>query len=150
MTFLPIEDASRQLPAKGYSENPLTLVIDDDVAVANTLSMVLNSGGFETTTAYSGEAGVELARSCKFEFLVANVVMPQMNGIEAAIEVGKLLPNCKVLLVSGDNEAGALLQEAVIRGYKFELLAMPVHPLVLFQALHSVKTRASSEEPFMN
>jgi CheY-like chemotaxis protein len=140
MTVLPLEPDLEQMPTKGSSGKPLTLVIDDDIAVADTLAMVLKTGGFETTTAYNGEAGVELARSRKFEYLVTNVVMPQMNGIEAAIEIGKLLPKCKVLLVSGDNEAGALLEEAVTRGYKFELLAMPVHPLVLFQTLHSFGT----------
>lgn len=129
------------MPSKGYSGKPHTLVIDDDVAVADTLAMVLKTGGFETTTAYSGEAGVKIARSGEFEFLVAGVVMPHMNGIEAAIEIRETLPKCKVLLVSGDNEAGALLQEAVGRGYEFELLALPVHPLVLFQTLRSVGVR---------
>lgn len=114
---------------------PQTLVIDDDVAVADSVAMVLKMGGFEATVAYSGERGVELARQREFEFLVAGVVMPHMNGIEAAIEIREILPKCKVLLVSGDNEAGALLQEAGAQGHKFELLAMPVHPLVLFETL---------------
>jgi len=58
---------------------------------------------------YSGEAGVELARSLEFEFLVTGVVMPHMNGIEAAIQIRELFPRCKVLLVSGDNGSSALL-----------------------------------------
>lgn len=66
--------------------------------------------------------------------------MPQMNGIEAAIEICKLLPECKVLLVSGDNNTDALLQEALSRGYEFEILAKPVHPLVLFQTLRAFGT----------
>jgi CheY-like chemotaxis protein len=93
---------------------------------------------------YSGEAGVELARSLEFEFLVTGVVMPQMNGIEAAIQIRELLPKCKVLLVSGDNESSALLQDALSRGYKFEVLAKPVHLLVLFQTLRSFGTAQSS------
>jgi CheY-like chemotaxis protein len=122
---------------------PHTLVIDDDMVVADTIAMVLNTGGFEATAVYSGETGVELARSRKFEYLVTNVVMPQMNGIEAAIEIGRLLPKCKVLLVSGDNASSALLQDALSRGYKFEILAKPAHPVLLFQALRSVGTALS-------
>jgi hypothetical protein len=64
---------------------------------------------------------------------------------KAVIEIRQMLPECKVLLVSGDNEAGALLQEAMTRGFKFDLLAMPVHPLVLFQTLRSVGTAQSSQ-----
>jgi CheY-like chemotaxis protein len=116
------------------------LVIEDDTVVADTLAMVLKTGGFETTTAYSGEAGVKLAGSREFDYLVTGVVMPRMNGIEAAIEIREMLPKCKVLLVSGDNEAGDLLQEAETRGYQFDLLALPAHPLVLFQTLRSVGT----------
>jgi len=122
---------------------PHILVIDDDTAVANTVAMVLNMDGFEATVAYSGETGVELARNREFDFLVTGVVMPRMNGIEAAIEIRKLLPKCKVLLVSGDNDSNALLQDALSRGYKFEILAKPVHPLVLFQTLRSFGTAHS-------
>jgi CheY-like chemotaxis protein len=127
-----------------YRAKPRTLVIDDDKAVADTVAMVLNSDEFEARAVYSSEAGVELARSLKFEFLVTGVMMPQMNGIEAAIQIRELLPRCKVLLVSGDNGSSALLQDALSRGYKFEVLAKPVHPLVLFQTLRSFGTAQSS------
>jgi DNA-binding NarL/FixJ family response regulator len=49
--------------------------------------------------------------------------MPQMNGIEAAIRIRELLPKCNVLLVSGDNESSALIEDALSPGYKFEILA---------------------------
>src|ERR1035438_5526456 len=126
-----------------YRGKPHALVIDDDIAVADTVAMVLKMDGFEATVAYSGKTGVELARSREFDFLVTGVVMPQMNGIEAAIEIRKLLPKCQVLLVSGHNDSCALLQDALSRGYKFEILPKPVHPLVLFQALRSLGDRKS-------
>jgi CheY-like chemotaxis protein len=126
--------------ANSYRNKPHTLVIDDDKAVADTLAMVLNTEGFKARAVYSGEAGIELARRLDFDFLVTGVVMPQMNGIDAAIQIRELLPKCKVLLVSGDNDTTALLQGAQARGYIFEVLAKPVHPLVLFQALRSDPT----------
>lgn len=101
--------------------------------------MVLNSEGFDAKAVYSGEEGVELASSFEFDFLVTGVVMPQMSGIDAAIQLRKLLPKCKILLVSGDNDTSALLHNAQSQGYRFEILAKPVHPLVLFQALRSVE-----------
>ena len=101
--------------------------------------MVLNAAGFEASALYSGEAGIALARGISFEFLASGVVMPHMNGIEAAIQICKLFPNCKVLLVSGDNDASALRKDAQSRGYKFEILPKPVHPLELFRALYSVE-----------
>jgi CheY-like chemotaxis protein len=140
-TVAPLKPDVEQRPTKGYSGKLRTLVIDDDKVVADTLATVLNTDGFEATAVYSGETGVELARSREFEFLVTGVVMPQMNGIEAAIQISKLLPKCKVLLVSGDNDSCALLQDALSRGYKFEILAKPIHPVALFQTLRSVGIR---------
>ncbi len=134
-------------PTRSNRGKPQTLVIDDDIAVADTVAMVLKTGGFEAVAAYSGAEGVELARHRAFEFLVTGVVMPQMNGIEAAIQICDLLPECKVLLVSGDHATSALLQDALSRGYKFEILAKPVHPLELFQTLRSFGTAQSSKEP---
>ena len=45
--------------------------------------------------------------------------MEEMTGIETAIEVGKVLPNCKVLLVSGNPETEAMLKDAQERGHEF-------------------------------
>jgi len=126
--------------ANSYRNKPHTLVIDDDKAVADTLAMVLNTEGFKARAVYSGEAGIELARRLDFDFLVTGVVMPQMNGIDAAIQIRELLPQCKVLLVSGDNDTSGLLRDAQSPDHRFEILPKPVHPLVLFQALRSVAT----------
>ena len=139
LTMTISEAKISDLNANRHRIKPHTLVIDDDVAVADTLAMVLNSEGFDARAVYSGEEGVELARSFEFDFLVTGVVMTQMNGIDAAIQIRKLLPKCKILLVSGDNDTSALLHNAQSQGYRFEILAKPVHPLVLFQALRSVE-----------
>ena len=95
--------------------------------------------------AYSGAEGVELARHRPFDFLVTGVVMPEMNGIEAAIQIHDLLPKCKVVLVSGDHSAGALLQGALARGYEFEILAKPVPPLELIQTLLSSEPHSTQK-----
>jgi CheY-like chemotaxis protein len=124
-------------PIDRENGKPLTLVIDDDVAVADTVALVLKTDGFEAIAVYSGEVGLELAHHLAFEFLVTGVVMSQMNGIEAAIQIRELLPKCKVLLVSGDYRSGALLQDAQSRGHTFEILAKPVHPLELIRKLRS-------------
>ena len=54
-----------------------------------------------TRAAYSGEMAVQLL--CNFEpgLLIADLIMPGMPGIEAAIQVCAALPSCKVLLISG-------------------------------------------------
>ena len=64
--------------------------------------------------------------------------MPVMNGIELAIKIRAEMPDCAVLLFSGQASTGDMLQDAKERGYTFELLAKPVHPEVLLQKVRDI------------
>ena len=104
------------------------LVADDERVIADTLSMILNQSGFETRVAYSGEQAVEIAGKFHPEMLISDVIMAGVNGIDAAIEIRRMLPEIKVLLFSGQAATADLLEKARARGYDFEILAKPVHP----------------------
>jgi CheY-like chemotaxis protein len=116
---------------------PKVLIIDDDPIHADTLAMVLNISGFTATVAYSGEQGLELARARAFEHLVTDVMMEGMSGIEAAIAIRQVLPQCRILLISGNNDTTALLAAATAQGHDFEILAKPVHPTVLLEQMRA-------------
>jgi len=104
------------------------LVLDDERIIADTLSAILNLPGYESAAVYRGEDAVERSRSFHPELVIADVVMPGMNGIEAAIAIRKMLPGCKILLFSGQAATADLLQEARRSGHDFEILSKPVHP----------------------
>ena len=113
------------------------LVIDDDIAVADTLGMVLNSSGFETTVAYSGESALELASKTVFDNVVTDVMMEPMNGIQAALAISHIHPECQVLLISGNEHTAHLLQEAIDAGHEFTIYAKPVHPTTILDHLRA-------------
>jgi len=104
------------------------LVIDDDKPVADTLAMVLKFGGYDADVSYSGEQGLELARQSTYDYLLTDVMMEPMNGIQVALAMREISPECKVLLISGNQRTSQLLADAVRDGYEFEILAKPVHP----------------------
>jgi DNA-binding NtrC family response regulator len=62
-------------------------------------------------------------------------MMPLMNGVELAIAVTKMLPNTKIVLFSGQAGISDIVEEGHAQGYEFPLLAKPVHPLRLIEAL---------------
>lgn len=111
------------------------LVIDDDNLVADTLAMILNQSGFEAVSTYSGERGLELARQTAFDHVLTDVMMKPMNGIEVSIALREICPECKVLLMSGNERTANLLAEAERDGFQFEILAKPVHPTVILDRL---------------
>jgi CheY-like chemotaxis protein len=114
---------------------PRVLIVDDERLLADTTAAILGSAGFRTKTAYDGWEALETARSFHPDYLLTDVMMPLMNGVELAIAITKMLPSTKILLFSGQAGISDLLEEGHSQGYEFPLLAKPVHPLRLIEAL---------------
>jgi DNA-binding response OmpR family regulator len=114
---------------------PKVLVVDDERVIADTLAMILNQSGFDARAVYSGEKAVEMASTFAPDMLITDVIMADLNGIDAAIMIRALLPGIKILLFSGQAATADLLEKARGRGYEFEILAKPVHPQDLLSRL---------------
>ena len=111
------------------------LVADDEQVIANTLAVILNQAGFEARAVYSGEQALDALESFQPDMLITDVIMTGMTGIEAAIATKQKMPNCKILLFSGQAATADLLEKARLDGYEFEILAKPVHPTDLLDKL---------------
>jgi CheY-like chemotaxis protein len=111
------------------------LIADDEQVIANTLAIILNQAGFEARAVYSGEKAIEELGGFQPDMLISDVIMTGMTGIEAAIETRKKLPQCKILLFSGQAATADLLERARAQGHEFEILAKPVHPTDLLAKL---------------
>lgn len=116
---------------------PRVLVADDEAVIADTLGIILNQSGFEVITVYCGKKAVEAARSFHPNIFLGDVVMPDISGIEAAIQICAMLPNCRVLLLSGQAATTDLLRDARLRGHHFEILLKPIHPTQLIARLRA-------------
>ncbi len=119
----------------GRPAKPRVLVVDDERVIADTLSIILNKSGFDASAVYSGTAAVNRAQELQPELVISDVIMDDMNGIEAAIRIREMLPRCKILLFSGQAATADLLEKARKEGHEFEILAKPVHPQDLLAKL---------------
>ncbi|MGA8163342.1 MAG: response regulator [Acidobacteriaceae bacterium] len=116
---------------------PRVLIADDERLIADTLGLILKQAGFDAEIVYSGQKAVEAARSRNPDVFLADVVMPGMTGIDAAIEICAMHPACRVLLLSGQAATADLLRDARVRGHHFEVLLKPVHPSQILARLRS-------------
>jgi CheY-like chemotaxis protein len=121
----------------GNKKKPKVLVVDDERVIADTLAIILNQHGYDASAVYTGYGAVERARSLSPDLIISDVIMPDMNGIEAAIRIRQFLPSCKILLFSGQAATADLLENARAQGHEFEILAKPVHPQDLLAKLRS-------------
>jgi two-component system cell cycle sensor histidine kinase/response regulator CckA len=81
------------------STRPVVLLVEDEDAVRDLLTTVLQRGGFEVRAAGSAEAA--LAVDGTFDVLLTDVVLPHMTGPELARVMRERLPNVRILFMSG-------------------------------------------------
>jgi CheY-like chemotaxis protein len=67
--------------------------------------------------------------------LISDVIMSELNGIEAAVRIKALLPDIRVFLLSGQTAMAELLEKENAANYGFEVLTKPVHPQELIGKL---------------
>jgi DNA-binding response OmpR family regulator len=113
------------------------LVVDDERLIADTMTEILRRSGFNAMCAYDGLAALELALRIAPDFVLTDVVMPQMNGIQLAIAIRKALPATEILLLSGQAGITEIVEGGRKQGYLFELIAKPIHPEKLLQRLRT-------------
>lgn len=104
------------------------LVVDDERLIADTCAEILESAGLLARAAYDGRSALEAVAEFQPDYLLTDVLMPGMNGVELAIAVTKMLPAARILLFSGQAGISEILLQGHAQGYEFELLAKPMHP----------------------
>ena len=100
----------------------MVLVVDDERVIADTLSVILEKNGFVAMTAYNGTSALEIATQDPPKLLISDVVMPNMSGIDLAIAIRDAVPDCKVILFSGQAFTADLLAAARLAGHDFVTL----------------------------
>jgi len=113
------------------------LIVDDEPTIADTLAQILDASGFEAKAVYYGEAAVAAAEQFQPDILLTDVIMRGMSGIDAGVCISKAVPHCRVILFSGQASTADLLHQAEAKGYRFEILAKPIHPRELVKVLSS-------------
>ncbi len=114
---------------------PRALVVDDERLIADTMTDILEGAGFDVTVAYDGWTALEAAGRLRPDYLLSDVSMPRMNGVELAIAIRKMYPHARILLFSGQAGISEILLSGRNQGFDFDLVAKPIHPLKLIEKL---------------
>lgn len=112
------------------------LIVDDEHMIASTLAQILNASGFEAKALFSGDDAVPVASEFQPDVLLTDVIMRGLSGIDVAMQISQVLPACRVILFSGQASTADLLDRATAQGYRFEMLAKPIHPRDLLSMLN--------------
>ena len=125
-------------------EKLLAYVVDDEEIIATTLSLILNASGFEAVAFTEPLQALRAAETRCPDFLITDVMMPVLNGIDLAVQFKAIYPPCRVLLFSGATSTILLLDSAREKGHDFQILAKPVHPSEILRTLKQMGSLGQS------
>jgi len=78
------------------------LIIDDDPAIRNYYTELVESSGYATLTAEDGESGIEKYKEEKPDLVLLDINMPGKNGLETLKEIKDIDENQKVFLLTSE------------------------------------------------
>jgi DNA-binding NtrC family response regulator len=133
----PPQDPRANQPGSEGDKKVKIMVIDDESLIAETVVEILNEEGFEAISVSSGVSAIELAKAVRPAIVLSDVIMPGMNGIETGIKIQEVVPNCKIILFSGQAATVDLLEKAREGGHRFDVLAKPIKPEHLISVIRS-------------
>jgi ActR/RegA family two-component response regulator len=84
-----------------YDIPPNILVMEDDINVARGLEMVLTEEGYTVNLAGTGALAMKAFREKKFDLLVADLRLPDINGMDVIRQVKNQKPETEVIVITG-------------------------------------------------
>ena len=79
------------------------LVVDDEKTLVKGIKFNLENECYEVECAYDGAAAVELARNNRFDLLILDVMMPEVDGLEACMRIREF-SNVPIIMLTAKSE----------------------------------------------
>jgi two-component system, OmpR family, response regulator MtrA len=114
------------------------LVIDDDLAITELMSMLLKTHGFDVITTNSGADGVKLVREKNPNVVILDLMMPDMDGWQVSKAV-RAFNNVPILILSAINDP-AMVASVLDTGAD-DFLVKPVPSSVLVAHIRKMVRR---------
>ncbi|HTH54777.1 MAG TPA: response regulator transcription factor [Cyclobacteriaceae bacterium] len=76
------------------------LIIEDDLRVSELISRSLKEQGLDSVTAYDGETGSKIAVNNQIDLIIADLILPKLNGIEVCRSVKAVKPDIPIIMLT--------------------------------------------------
>jgi len=102
--------------ASKLGEKAKILIVDDDAAMCETLSDILEEKGYRVVVAQDGPKAITEVESQHFDLALIDIVMPGMNGVEALREIKKADSELTTMIMTGHSALEGSVSEALEAG----------------------------------
>jgi len=110
------------------------LYVEDDAAIMQSFSKILKKVFGDVKTAINGKEGLEVFKASKdISFVITDIKMPKMDGLEMAKEIKAISPNTPFILTTAHGEYDYFLRADEVGVYRY--IQKPINVNELLQAL---------------
>lgn len=121
------------------------VVLDDDLAVVNSLADLLRAQKSTVYCATRPSAALGILRNVKIEAVISDVVMPEMDGYEFYMAVKNEMPTMPVVLMTAYYyDKDHIMKRARLKGLEGALFKKPVNPQKLTQMLAQIRQKSKA------
>ena len=125
------------------NDEPTILIVDDNEDLLQTFAMIFKRRGFCVETAGNGTSAVDKFKEQDFDVTLMDIVMPEMNGVEAFKKMKKMQPGAPVILMT------AYSDEELIQTARDEGIRQIIHKPIRIDQLIEMITKAASSQPIL-
>jgi len=97
------------------------LLVDDEAEIRTVLTAFFNKKGYETREAENGEIALEIAKDEDFSFVLLDIDMPVMDGLETLEKLLKMKPETCVIMVTGRQDDDKVQKALDLGAYNYVL-----------------------------
>jgi DNA-binding NtrC family response regulator len=113
-------------PATSVAGKASILIVDDDVELGRYTADVCRDAGHSATSVTAGSEALSVLRQRRYDLLISDVRMPQLDGIELMTRVKQAWPEVAMIAVTA---YGSLpTAERALRAGAYEYLQKPFQP----------------------
>ena len=118
------------------------LIVDDDSGIRFTLEGIIDDEGYMVKGAEDGYKAIELVKETKFHWVFMDIRMPGLNGVETYLEIKKISPESRVVMMTGF-AVEELVDQALAEG----AFAVLYKPLPVEQVLNILMSDDLTDQP---
>ena len=118
------------------------LVLDDDPNVLQVLGGYMNAFNFDVEATDNPRTALELCRNKRFDIILSDLMMPEMNGLEFLQEVRHADPDAAFIMITGypsiDSAVDAIrrgAQDYITKPFKIEEIKYKIDKALLEKSL---------------
>ncbi len=110
------------------------LIVDDEELVAHTVALIFRQRGFDTVIAHDADAALSALRAAPFNLILCDIDMPVRDGISLMNDIGRELPQCPILVLTGFYSSLARVRDCADRlCQRVAILTKPCQPVELLR-----------------